>query len=112
MDVKTLVIACDESGSEGENLTRAGSRVFSHATVSLPSERAYELMQTVRASTGDRSAELKSRVLIDPSNRDVLKWFLAESPVVGRGLVNLTDKHYFVCSKLVDLIVEEHMYAV
>lgn len=108
--VRTLVIACDESGNDGENLTRAGSRVFAHASVSMPEPQAAALMAEVRARTGDKSAELKSRTLVDPKNRSHLEWFLAKSPMVGRGFVHLTDKNYFICSKLLDLVVEEHLY--
>lgn len=104
------VIACDESGNEGENLTRAGSRVFAHASVDLTVDEADTLMSEIRKMTGSSAGEIKSSLLLQPENRDVLEWFLAEQRLEGRTNVYLVEKDYFVCGKIVDLIVESHLY--
>lgn len=103
-------IACDESGNEGENLTRAGSRVFAHASVDLNESEALDLMNEVRRLTGASGVEVKSGVLLKPNNRDVLEWFLNEPRLEGRTNLYLVEKEYFVCGKIVDLIVESHLY--
>lgn len=103
-------VACDESGNEGENLTRAGSKVFSHASVSITSDVAYDLIEDIRQATGSKSDELKSSVLIRPSNRDVLEWLLDEPRLVEKTNVHLTEKRFFVSGKVIDLIVETLMH--
>lgn len=103
-------VACDESGNEGENLTRAGSRVFAHASVDLTLDEASDLMEDVRWRTGAAAAELKSSTLLKPVNREVLDWFLNEPRLRGRTNIYLVDKQYFVCGKIIDLVVETHLY--
>jgi hypothetical protein len=44
VDTNPAVIACDESGSEGENVTAASHRVFVHASVSVSHAEAAEIM--------------------------------------------------------------------
>jgi hypothetical protein len=105
-----ITVACDESGNEGENLTRAGSRVFAHASVSIDAEVAGELIWKVRRATGSQSAEVKSSVILKPASRDVLSWLLTEPQLVGKASVHLTEKRYFVSGKVVDLIVENLLY--
>ena len=106
----SVMIACDESGNEGENLMRAGSRVFAHASVSIDVPAAEALMQEVRERTDARGKEVKSSVLLKPRNLQVLRWLLRDSLLVGRANVHLTDKRFFVSSKLIYLVVEDLMY--
>jgi hypothetical protein len=110
MTARYVEVSCDESGNEGENLTRAGSRVFSHASVSISIEVADDLMGQVRRDLGSNAEEIKSKALLDPANGDVLKWLLDEPRLAGNAIIHLTDKRYFVVGKMVDLIVEQVLH--
>lgn len=105
-----LTVACDESGNEGENLTRAGSRVFAHASVSISGDVATSLMDELRRATGSKSTEIKSSVLLQPANRDALEWLLDEPRLADSVNIHLTEKRYFVSGKIVDLIIETLMH--
>ncbi|MFC9918139.1 DUF3800 domain-containing protein [Agromyces binzhouensis] len=106
MATEYVEVACDESGNEGENLSRAGSRVFAHAGVNISSAAAEAVMDEVRARTGAKAGELKSSVLLKPTNRDVLEWFLEEPQFAGNVNIHFTDKQYFACGKIIDMLVE------
>ncbi|MFK4804322.1 DUF3800 domain-containing protein [Microbacterium sp. ZW CA_36] len=105
-----IEVACDESGNEGENLTRAGSRVFTHAGVTISVDDAEDLMSQLRVDLGTQATEIKSSVLLKPANRDVLEWLLTEPRLEGKADIHLTDKRYFVVGKIVDLIVEQVLH--
>lgn len=47
-----LEVACDESGSDGENLTGGNTDVFAHASVTLPVDRAEERVREIRRGAG------------------------------------------------------------
>lgn len=106
-----LTIACDESGNDGENVLSGGSPVFVHASVSLSPERAAELIGEVRARTGSRSAELKSKTLLQPKNRDVAEWLLQELASQNQASLHLTHKRFFLVAKLFDSTAEEVAHA-
>lgn len=99
-------VSCDESGNEGENLSRAGSRIFAHASLAIGWGDAASIMAEARRQLGTKVGELKSSLLLDPANRDVLEWLLDEPRLTGMVNVHLTDKRYFVNGKIVDMIVE------
>lgn len=101
-----LEVSCDESGNEGENLSRAGSRIFAHAGISIGQSDAAAIMAEVRRQLGTKVGELKSSMLLDAVNRDVLERLLDEPRLTGMVNIHLTDKRYFVNGKIVDMIVE------
>lgn len=107
---KYIEVSCDESGNEGENLTRSGSRIFTHASVSISMEVADALMSQLRQDLGSNAAEIKSKTLLDPTNRDLLKRLLVEPRLAANAIIHLTDKRYFVVGKMVDLIVEQVLH--
>lgn len=102
----SLIVVCDESGNEGDNLSRSGSAVFAHGSVTIDAADAADIMREIRADLGSKSVELKSKVLLLPGNEDVLKAFLLDSRLLGNGNVHLSEKRYFLSSKVVDTIVE------
>ncbi len=105
---KTTVIACDESGSEGENGVDAAHRVFVHASVDLTLAEAAEVIAEVRRLASSQASEYKSEQLLRPGHRETLDWLLAGDGVLaGRARVFVVDKGYFVVGKIVDLLVEE-----
>lgn len=103
-------VACDASGNEGENLFAAGSTVFVHASTDLDTVTATAIMDQIRADTRSRAPEIKSRTLMSAANEDVLLALLENPELQGRVSVHLTEKRFFLTSKLVDLIVEEVMH--
>lgn len=84
---------------------RARHPVFVHASVDLSVEDARAFMDELRAVTGSRAEELKSTVVMQPAHRAQLLDLLVA--LHGRGNINLVDKSYFVCAKLIALLVEE-----
>lgn len=102
-----LVVACDESGNDGENLLAGSSPVFAHASVTISKSAAAEIMAEVRARTGSQSAELKSRIIVHPKHEATARWLLKHPLLVNAASVHLTHKRYFVVTKLFDSTVEE-----
>lgn len=96
-------IACDESGSEGENLTASRHPVFVHASVNLRLEEASELRDAMRVAMRAQAPEMKSKTALNPSNRRALLNALARLP--GAANICLVDKAYFLVSKLVELLI-------
>lgn len=112
VQIEETVIACDESGSEGENLTGAGHPVFVHASVDLTIDEAARVVGEVRRLAPSQAPEYKSDQLLRPAGRDALAWLLsAPGPLAGRAHAYLVDKDYFVVGKVVDLLVEEVTHA-
>lgn len=105
----TIEIACDESGSEGENLISSGQPIFVHASTDLGLNEAARLIAEARRITGSTAVELKSHLFVGKTKVDRGRWFL--DALSGRGAVNLTDKRYFVVGKMVDLLIEPEMDA-
>jgi len=102
-----LVVACDESGNDGENLLDGNSPVFAHASVTLSEKNAAEIMAEVRARTRSRSAELKSKTIVQPKYETTARWLLQHPLLTNAASVHLTHKRYFVVAKLFDSTVEE-----
>lgn len=102
-----LVVICDESGNDGENLLSGTSTVYAHASVTLSLDEAAELIDDVRARTRSRAAELKSKTILEPRHQATAKWLLSHPSVEGQASVHLTHKKYFVVSKLFDSTAEE-----
>jgi hypothetical protein len=102
-DDDMLVIACDESGSEGENLMRSPFPIFVHASTDLTPKEAASVMRTLRAATGSRAAELKSSDALNPRHRQALISML--TPLASRANLHLVDKAFYTTAKLVDLLI-------
>lgn len=113
MNAAPAVIACDESGSEGENVTAAGHRVFVHASVDLDAVEAAAVMDEVRRLAPSQAPEYKADQILQPSAALAADWMLDPAgPLAGRAAVYLIDKDYFVVGKVVDLLIEEVTHAV
>lgn len=102
-----LVVACDESGNDGENLLGGSSPVFAHASVTMSQKAAAEIMAEVRARTRSQSAELKSKTILQPKHEATARWLLQHPLLANASAVHLTHKRYFVVAKLFDSTVEE-----
>lgn len=102
-----LLVSCDESGNDGENMLSGRSTVFAHASVTLPPEAAAELMDEIRTRTGSKTVELKSKTILQPRHQATAKWLLSHPSIEGSASVHLTHKKYFVVSKLFDSTAEE-----
>ncbi|MEU9592751.1 hypothetical protein AB0D84_23970 [Streptomyces sp. NPDC048193] len=101
-----LEVACDESGSDGENLTGGNTDVFAHAGVCLPVAAAAEAVLTVRNRIRSPAEEYKANHLLREKHRPVLEWLLGPSgPIHGHAHVHLTEKAYFVVDRTVALLL-------
>ncbi|MBE1493670.1 hypothetical protein H4696_000770 [Amycolatopsis lexingtonensis] len=98
-------IACDESGSEGENLLGGETDVFAHAGVRLTPEAAAACVREIRVRIGSLAEEYKANHLLRAKHRPVLEWLLDPGgPLAGRGHVHLTDKTLFAVRAAVELL--------
>jgi len=104
MGAEVRTIACDESGSEGENLVASQHPVFVHASVNLAVEDASEIRDAMRVSMQAQAPEMKSKTALAPSNRQALLGALAR--LRGAANICLVDKAYFLTSKLVALLMD------
>lgn len=96
-------IACDESGSEGENLIGGETDVFVHGSVRLTTESAESCVQEIRRRIGSPAEEYKANHLLRQKHRAVLVWFLGPTgPIHGTAHVHLIDKLYFLVGKIID----------
>ncbi|MET8586658.1 DUF3800 domain-containing protein [Streptomyces collinus] len=101
-----LEVACDESGSDGENLTGGNTDVFAHASVALPVDRAEECVREIRHRIRSPAEEYKANHLLREKHRAVLEWLLEDGgPVYGRAHVHLTEKSFLVVDRVVDLLL-------
>ncbi|GCB43504.1 hypothetical protein [Kutzneria buriramensis] len=102
----SLEVACDESGSDGENLTGGNTDVFAHASVRLPVESAAASVQETRDRIRSPAEEYKANHLLREKHRAVLEWLLAPAgPIHGQAHVHLTEKAFFVVDRAVDLLL-------
>lgn len=102
-----LVIACDESGNDGENNLNGNSSVFVHASVAISKEVAQGLIDEVRASTRSRTDELKSKTILQPKNQAVAQWLLQHPELEDHCSLVFVHKQFFTVSKLFDSTAEE-----
>jgi hypothetical protein len=101
-----LEVACDESGSDGENLTGGNTDVFAHASVRLPVDSAAAHLQEIRDRIRSPAEEYKANHLLREKHRAVLEWLLApEGPIHGAAHVHLTEKAFFVVDRAADLLL-------
>lgn len=102
---RVVVIACDESASEGENLMTSHHPVFVHASVNLPLDEAKDFIDRLRSATGAQAPEMKSKTVISARHRAAL---LSAIPVLdGRANIYFVDKSYFVTAKMIALLYAE-----
>ncbi|MGW4527646.1 DUF3800 domain-containing protein [Amycolatopsis sp. NPDC004378] len=100
-------IACDESGSEGENLVGGETDVFAHAGVRLTPAAARACVAEIRDRIGSPAEEYKANHLLRAKHRRVLEWLLDPGgPLAGHGHVHLTDKTFFAVRAAVTLLAE------
>lgn len=106
-------VACDESGSDGENLTGGNTDVFAHGSVLLPMDSAAGFVQEIRDRIRSPAEEYKANHLLREKHRAVLEWLLAPSgPIHGHAHVHLTEKAFFVVDRAVDLLLGDSSAAV
>lgn len=99
-------IACDESGSDGENLTGGNTDVFAHGSVDVPVESAAAAIQEIRNRIRSPAEEYKANHLLREKHRAVLEWLLAPAgPLHGHAYVHLTEKTFFMVERVVDLLL-------
>ena len=113
MTQRPVVIACDESGSDGENLVEGVSRVFAHSSTDLDCEAAARIIDELRVAVRFSGAELKSAALLKSDGRreKLLELFTPAGPLSGRANVVVIDKAFMVAAKVIDLVIEEAAYA-
>ncbi|WP_328875831.1 DUF3800 domain-containing protein [Streptomyces sp. NBC_00287] len=105
---RLVEVCCDESGSDGENLTGGNTDVFAHASVRLPVPVAAAYVQEIRDRIRSPASEYKANHLLREKHRAVLEWLLAPSgPIHGTAQVHLTEKAYFVVDRAVDLLLDD-----
>jgi hypothetical protein len=99
-------IACDESGSDGENLTGGNTDVFAHASVRLSVDSAAGHVQEIRDRIRSPAEEYKANHLLREKHRAVLEWLLSTpGPLYGHAHVHLVEKAFFVVDRAVDLLL-------
>lgn len=103
-----LEVVCDESGSDGENLTGGNTDVFTHASVALPITEAAAYLDEVHGRIRSPVTEYKANHLLRERHRDVLEWLLSPAgPLAGRASVHLVEKAYFVLDRTAGLLLDE-----
>ena len=100
---RVIEIACDESGFSGGSLVGGHTTVFAHGSVRIGSGPAAQLIDRLRALTGERAAEVKSVRLRESHRRPVAEELLAATAPHVR--IHLTDTTLFVLARLADLVV-------
>ncbi|WP_199566939.1 hypothetical protein [Streptomyces triticagri] len=104
-------IACDESGSDGENLVNGNTDVFTHASVGLDRTAAEqgldETFDRVRSPASSALTEYKANVLLRPKHRRALIWLLGPSgPLLGGAHVHVVDKRHFLLATTTALLTD------
>ncbi|MEU0178730.1 hypothetical protein ABZ178_36105 [Streptomyces massasporeus] len=103
-----LEIACDESGSDGENLTGGNTDVFAHAGVSLSVASAAATVREIRDRIRSPAEEYKANHLLREKHRAVLEWLLEpRGPIHGRARVHLMEKTFFVVDRTLGLLLDD-----
>jgi hypothetical protein len=95
------VIACDESGYEGDKLINTTTDVFAHGSVRLDAATAAGCMAELRNMIRSPAMEYKAGHVLREKHRLVLEWVLGpSSPLCGNGHVYLIDKAFYVVTRL------------
>lgn len=105
--VAAVEVACDESGSEGENLVGGNTGVFAHGSVSLDAGAAADCIAELRGRIRSPATEYKANHLLRQKHREVLAWFLGPSgPIHAQARVHLVDKRFFLVQRLIEVLAE------
>jgi hypothetical protein len=105
---RSVEIACDESGYEGERLIGVSTDVFAHAGTRLDVAAAEACMRELRERIRSPAVEYGANHLLREKHRRVLVWLLGPSaPLLGNARVYLIDKAFYVVAGLVRLLAEE-----
>jgi hypothetical protein len=106
-------VAADESGWDGEQLYRRADPYLSIGSVAIDDETAAPIVQQLRADARlPQPPELRFAQFKSRNRLEVLAGLLGPGgPLAGRTRVYLVDKHYFVASKIIDLLLEEEAHA-
>lgn len=100
-----MEIACDESGSEGDNLIGGVTDVFAHASVHMSIDEAAACVQEIRDRIRSPALEYKANHLLREKHRPVLLWLLDPAgPTYGHARVHLVEKSYFLLGKVTELL--------
>jgi hypothetical protein len=100
-----MEIACDESGSEGDNLVGGVTDVFAHASVHLGLDAAEACVLEIRGRIRSPALEYKANHLLREKHRAVLVWLLsADGPIHGRATVHLVEKTYWLLGKVTEFL--------
>lgn len=106
-------VAADESGWDGEQLYRRADPYLSIGSVAIDDETAGPIVDQLRVDARlSQPPELKFGQFKGQNRLEVLAGlFGPDGPLAGRTRVYLVDKHYFVASKIIDLLLEEEAHA-
>lgn len=108
-----MQISGDESGSDGENLSRPTHRFFSYGTTDLSGDEASELIREVRRTIGSTDAdaaaatELKSGPVVAKHASKIARFFGSKGPLGPHASIYVADKPFFLAGKMISLLVEE-----
>jgi hypothetical protein len=92
------VIACDESGYEGEHLVGGVTAVFAHAGTDLDVAAAEEVVAQLRVRIRSPAQEYKANHLLRTKHRGALEWTLER--MLGHASVHLVDKAFLLARVL------------
>lgn len=109
-------VAADESGWDGEQLYRRADRYLSIGSVAVDDESAAQIVDRLRRDAKlSQPPELKFAHFTSGrsgTRLEALAALLGPGGVLAdRVDVYLVDKHYFVTSKIIDLLLEEEAHA-
>ena len=99
------VIACDESGYEGEHLIGGVTAVFAHAGTDLDVAAAEEVVAHLRARIRSPAQEYKANHLLRSKHRGALEWTLER--MAGHASVHLVDKAFLLAEVLAKIVPGE-----
>ncbi|MFF4105436.1 DUF3800 domain-containing protein [Streptomyces sp. NPDC001903] len=109
-------IAMDESGYDGDQLY-GRARYMVLGSIAIDDHEASDIIDDLRKQAGIQSSapELKFQTMFgregQTRRRHLLKELLdTTGPLADKASVYLIDKHYFIISKLISLLLEEHLH--
>ncbi|MFJ6982840.1 MULTISPECIES: hypothetical protein [unclassified Streptomyces] len=106
-------VACDESGSDGENLVAGNTPVFAHAGVRMPVDVAEGYVREIRDRIRSPAEEYKANHLLREKHRPVLEWLLSRAgPLDGHARVHLVEKAFLVVDRVAGLLLDDPAAAV
>src|SRR6266576_4408693 len=106
-------VAADESGWDGEQLYRRADRYLSIGSVAVDDKSAAQIIDRLRRDAKlSQPPELKFAQFRSDIRLEVLAALLGPGGALAdRVGVYLVDKHYFVTSKIIDMLLEEEAHA-